>query len=77
MADFEDRWEQNVPGEFFVDQTCIACDACVKEAPLSFKMNDIEGHAYVFFQPQSDNQVEQAIEALRLCPVEAIGRKED
>lgn len=73
MADKNSKFEQNIAGRFYVDDQCIACDACVMEAPLFFAMNDEEGHAYVKLQPKTDAELEQCNEALEACPVEAIG----
>ena len=39
MADKEAKWTQNVEGEYYVDDQCIACDACCVEAPAYFAMN--------------------------------------
>lgn len=74
MADKSAKWDQNVPGKFYVDDQCIACDACVCEAPRFFEMNDEDGHAYVKVQPSNDEEIKNAIEALEACPVEAIGQ---
>ncbi len=76
MADERDKNPDNIEGIFFVDSQCIACDACVEEAPNFFAMNDIDGHAYVFHQPNSDKAIEECINALELCPVNAMGKKE-
>jgi ferredoxin len=73
MANPEDKFPQNVPGAFYVDDQCIACDACVMEAPEHFKMDDEDGHAYVFFQPTTPIEIEMCQNALSACPVEAIG----
>lgn len=73
MADKTAKWEENVPGKFYVDDQCIACDACVMEAPRFFEMNDVEGHAFVKAQPKSPEELEEAMAALEACPVEAIG----
>lgn len=73
MADKSAKWEENVAGKFYVDDQCIACDACVMEAPRFFEMNDTEGHAYVKAQPVSAEDLEEAMAALEACPVEAIG----
>lgn len=73
MANKEDKWEENAPGKFFVDKTCIACDACVIAAPDNFKMNEDDGHAYLSKQPSSGTEEEQCREAMEGCPVEAIG----
>lgn len=74
MADFEARFKQNVPGKYYVDDQCIACDACCVEAPGFFEMNDDEGHAYVKIQPKNEQELEDCENALAACPVEAIGR---
>lgn len=73
MADKSAKFEQNAPGSFYVDDQCIACDACVMEAPRFFVMNDEEGHAYVQLQPKNQEEIEQCLEALEACPVQAIG----
>lgn len=73
MADKTVKWKQNASGAFYVDEQCIACDACVIEAPLFFAMNKDEGHAYVIKQPQTPHELENCKEALNGCPVDAIG----
>lgn len=73
MADINAKWKQNTPGKMFVDQTCIACDACVLAAPHNFKMEEEEGHAYVAKQPASPEEESACKEAMEGCPVEAIG----
>ena len=76
MADEKDKNIENVDGLFFVDSQCIACDACVEEAPAFFTMNDTDGHAYVFHQPKFTSEIEICQNALDICPVNAIGKKE-
>ena len=58
MADLGQKWGDNKPGKIFVDQSCIACDACVVEAQRFFVMNDIDGHAYVVLQPKTTSRHE-------------------
>lgn len=74
MADKSAKFDQNVNGAFYVDDQCIACDACVMEAPRFFAMNDDEGHAYVKLQPQTEEEKQECLDALEACPVEAIGQ---
>ena len=74
MADKNTKWKQNAQGKYYVDETCIACDACVIEAPKFFEMNDEEGHAYVAKQPTKESDIEDCENALAACPVESIGR---
>lgn len=73
MADKTAKWDENAPGKFYVDDQCIACDACVMEAPDFFVMNDDDGHAYVIKQPTNQVEIDLCQEALEACPVEAIG----
>jgi ferredoxin len=73
MADKNSRYSDNIPGKYYVDDSCISCDACCVEAPKFFAMNDNEGHAYVMLQPQTPEEMKDAENALAACPVEAIG----
>lgn len=73
MADKNDKYPENVPGKFYVDRACIACDACVTTAPENFSMDENDGHAWLSKQPENQDEVEQCKEAIEGCPVEAIG----
>lgn len=77
MADLATKWKQNVKGKFFVDQSCIACDACALAAPNNFKLDDSDGHAFVAKQPDGADEVAACKEAMDGCPVEAIGDNGD
>src|SRR5438477_12757383 len=71
MADPALRVLENVPGEFFVDSSCIDCDACRQLAPAVFA--DAGDHSYVAAQPQSPEQERAALRALIACPTASIG----
>ena len=73
MADKNKKYSQNISGNYYVDDQCIACDACVIEAPKFFEMNDQEGHAYVKAQPKTESDKEDCENAKNACPVDAIG----
>lgn len=73
MADKATKWPDNVPGQFYVDEQCIDCDACRTEAPNHFKRNDDTGYSFVYHQPEGDEEKETCQAALEACPVEAIG----
>jgi ferredoxin len=73
VADKNSRFKQNVLGKYYVDDQCIACDACCVEAPKFFAMNDNDGHAFVKLQPITPAEIAEAENALAACPVEAIG----
>lgn len=77
MANKANKYKDNVPGKFYVDEQCIACDACVNEAPKNFKMNDSEGHSKVAKQPESAEEEAACKAAQAACPVEAIGNDGD
>lgn len=71
MADLRQRREQNVPGEFYVDATCIDCDTCRWLAPATFDSAD--GQSRVFHQPASELEAHRARMALVACPTASIG----
>lgn len=73
MADPDDRFEQNAPGSFYVDEQCIDCDLCRERVPAVFARDDDGGHSYVSRQPEPGEETEACLEALADCPVEAIG----
>jgi ferredoxin len=77
MAQKSAKFSDNVAGKFYVDDQCIACDACVVEAPKFFIMNDNDGHAYVMKQPSTPEEIKECENALAACPVEAIGNDGD
>lgn len=64
---------ENVPGEFFVDATCIDCDACRQIAP------DLFGAAaetsFVRAQPSTPDGRRNAFHALLSCPTGSIGHR--
>lgn len=65
------RLETNVAGDFFVDSTCIDCDACRIFAPSVF--SDAGDQSFVFHQPDSDEELLAARKALISCPTASIG----
>jgi ferredoxin len=73
MADAANRYPENVPGKYYVDNQCIDCDLCRETAPDNFKRNDDGGYSFVFKQPVSPEEEGRCKEAKEGCPVEAIG----
>lgn len=74
MADKTLKYPDNAEGKFYVDNTCIDCDACRQMAPDNFARNDDGGYSFLVKQPESPEEEQQCIEALEGCPVEAIGQ---
>lgn len=73
MADASAKVAENVPGKFYVDANCGACQVCITSAPENFQMTEDEDHAFVAKQPENDEEFEACMEALEACPDEAIG----
>jgi glyoxylase-like metal-dependent hydrolase (beta-lactamase superfamily II)/ferredoxin len=62
---------ENVPGDFYVDSTCIDCDACRIFAPTVF--SDAGEQSAVFRQPETKDEILAAQRALISCPTASIG----
>jgi glyoxylase-like metal-dependent hydrolase (beta-lactamase superfamily II)/ferredoxin len=71
MAHPKKRVPENVPGDFFVDSTCIDCDACRQIAPAVF--GEAAETSFVKAQPVSPADRRQALRALLACPTGSIG----
>jgi glyoxylase-like metal-dependent hydrolase (beta-lactamase superfamily II)/ferredoxin len=71
MANIKKRVPENVAGDFFVDSTCIDCDACRQIAPQVFAQ--AETTSFVHSQPASPADRRQALRALLSCPTGSIG----
>jgi len=73
MADVDSKLDGNVPGKYYVDDTCSACGVCSETAPDHFKLTDDEENAFVYKQPANDAEIELCEEAMEDCPEESIG----
>jgi glyoxylase-like metal-dependent hydrolase (beta-lactamase superfamily II)/ferredoxin len=62
---------ENVPGDFYVDSTCIDCDACRQIAPAVF--GEAPQTSFVHAQPVSADGRRLALQALLSCPTGSIG----
>src|SRR5882672_3783763 len=71
MANVKKRVPENVPGDFFVDSTCIDCDACRQIAPAVF--GEAAATSFVKAQPVSSADRRHALQALLACPTGSIG----
>ena len=73
MPDLNHRLPQNVPGPYYVDDTCIDCDMCRSTAPAFFARDDETGYSYAYRQPLTPEEFAQAEEGRLTCPTESIG----
>src|SRR5204862_1696276 len=71
MARLEHRLPQNVEGDFYVDDSCIDCDACRQIAPETFR--DHGDQSSVGRQPSTPEDINRALMALVACPTASIG----
>ncbi len=71
MANPRKRVSENVPGDFFVDSTCIDCDTCRQIAPSVF--GQAPDTSFVKTQPVAAADRRVALQALMACPTGSIG----
>ena len=71
MANLKKKLPANIDGNFFVDSTCINCDACRQLAPETFQEH--EDFSSVFHQPAGELELHRAYQAMIACPVGSIG----
>src|SRR5262245_7719424 len=75
MANYNRRVPENVPGDFFVDATCIDCDTCRQLA--SYVFGEADETAFVKAQPTTAAEHRDALRALVCCPTGSIGTRGD
>jgi glyoxylase-like metal-dependent hydrolase (beta-lactamase superfamily II)/ferredoxin len=75
MASPQKRLSENVPGDFFVDSTCIDCDTCRQLAPEVFAAG--AEYSFVHQQPTAPQVRRRALQALLACPTGSIGSEGD
>ena len=72
MANRNQKTPGNVPGAFYVDDSCIDCDMCRTVAPEFFSRFDEGGYSIVHHQPVTADEV-AAIKG-DAAPYAAVGR---
>jgi glyoxylase-like metal-dependent hydrolase (beta-lactamase superfamily II)/ferredoxin len=71
VAHLARKHPDNAPGDFYVDSTCIDCDACRRIAPATFA--EASDHSTVRAQPSDEVERRRALMALVSCPTGSIG----
>ena len=64
--------EKNVPGRYYVDESCIYCELCLQNAPASFSYDSEKAEAYVSSQPRNSEEHKLMAEAIDWCPIDSI-----
>jgi glyoxylase-like metal-dependent hydrolase (beta-lactamase superfamily II)/ferredoxin len=75
VANPSKRLPENVPGDFYVDESCIDCDACRQIAPNVFR--DHGEQSSVYYQPRTEEEVLGALKSIVACPTSSIGTTRD
>jgi ferredoxin len=73
MPDPKARQPENQPGRYYVDTQCIDCDICRETARRNFTRETQTGHSFVYKQPVNAQEEQLCQEAMKSCPVQAIG----
>lgn len=64
--------QDNVPGRFYIDTTCIDCGLCPSLAPHTFTESEDATHSYAHAQPSTDDEVAECEEAIAVCPTQSV-----
>ena len=76
MADNTHKVAENVPGPWYVDDTCTPCRTCLDvtgaDGLIKYDGPD-ENYVYFHKQPEGDAELECANEMMAVCPQNAIG----
>jgi glyoxylase-like metal-dependent hydrolase (beta-lactamase superfamily II)/ferredoxin len=75
MATPRERLPENAPGPWFVDASCIDCDACRQIAPRTFARSTEREQSFVVQQPVGAATARRAAMALVACPTSSIGAR--
>lgn len=73
MANPNDKLPENAPGRYYVDSQCIDCDLCREIAPNNFTRETGKGYSFVYKQPKDAGEERLCRDAMKTCPVDAIG----
>ena len=73
MARLEARLPENVPGDLYVDDSCIDCAVCRHLAPAVFDRSERSGLSFVAAQPGTEHDRRRALMAVVACPTASIG----
>ena len=73
MATLAERLATNVPGSYYVDESCIDCDQCRVMAPDFFGRDAESGFSFIQRQPVTAEEIALVEEAMSQCATGSIG----
>ncbi|HTR82547.1 MAG TPA: ferredoxin [Bacteroidota bacterium] len=68
---------ENVPGRFFVMDSCNGCGLCMSYAIHSFTFDDSACFYYIYRQPETNEEADDVLRAISVCPMDAIKDREN
>ena len=72
MADKTNKQPENVPGPWYVDNTCVPCNSCMDEAGMLLKYSEDQSHVFFAKQPGTPEEGAAAQRAADICPTGSI-----
>jgi ferredoxin len=73
MPERTNKTPKNVPGRYYVDDTCIDCGLCPETAPGTFRRDDVNGVSFAWKQPVTAEEIALAEQAAEGCPTDSVG----
>ena len=69
---YSKRHPLNEEGCVYVTDTCNGCGKCSEIVPDLFRLDESTSKSYVYNQPGTEQEVEESLAALDVCPTESI-----
>jgi len=66
------RLRENVPGKYYVTDTCNGCGFCYSVALQNFSRKTDLSYYYVIRQPANGHEEQSMLEAIDLCQLDCI-----
>jgi ferredoxin len=64
--------DHNVPGKYYVSDSCDGCAYCASVAPENFDFDKSTNTYFIAKQPATPDELEFVREAMEDCPIDAI-----
>jgi ferredoxin len=69
---FSKKHPLNEEGSVYVTASCNGCAKCCEIVPDIFRLDEATSKSFVFNQPGTEQEVEDALATLDVCPTESI-----
>ena len=68
---------ENAPGRFYTLDSCNGCGLCLSYAIHNFTFDDSGLFYFVYRQPEDEDELNDVMKAISLCPMDAIKDKDN